>query len=172
MTIMRSRILAAIVFTAIGALALSGCGPKKENTSTMSYDLSPASNAKYLADNKAKEGVTTTADGLQYRIIKSGSGRRVTSGADKVTVMYKGWTIDGNVFDQTQPGATATFPAGALIPGWVEALRLMKEGDEWQLVIPSDLGYGDQGAGGAIGPNQTLVFNMTLVSVQPDAPPQ
>ncbi len=169
---MRSRIFTAIVFAAIGAAALTGCGPKKESTSAMSYDLSATSNAKFLADNKVKEGVTTTADGLQYRVIKSGSGKGVKSGADKVTVMYKGWTIDGKVFDQTQPGATATFPAGALIPGWVEALRLMKEGDEWQLVIPSDLGYGDQGAGADIGPNQTLVFDMTLVSVQPDAPPQ
>jgi FKBP-type peptidyl-prolyl cis-trans isomerase len=163
----KSALLAIFAAT----LVVSGCGPKKEDTSTMSYDLSATSNAKFLADNKVKDGVTTTADGLQYRIIKSGSGKGVKSGADKVTVMYKGWTIDGKVFDQTQPGATATFPAGALIPGWVEALRMMKEGDEWQLVIPSDLGYGDQGAGGAIGPNQTLVFDMTLVSVQPDAAP-
>ena len=169
---MRSRIVAAVALMAIGTLALTGCGPKKETTTTMSYDLSAASNARFLAANKVKDGVTTTPDGLQYRVIKSGSGRRVTSGADKVTVIYKGWTIDGHVFDQTPPGQTATFPAGALIPGWVEALRLMKEGDEWQLVIPSDLGYGEQGAGGDIGPNQTLVFDMTLVKVQPDQPPQ
>jgi peptidylprolyl isomerase len=168
MSFTKSALLAVFAAT----LVLSGCGQKKENTSTMSYDLSATSNAKYLADNKVKDGVTTTADGLQYRVIKSGSGTRVSSGADKVTVMYKGWTIDGKVFDQTPSGQTATFPAGALIPGWVEALRLMRAGDEWQLVIPSDLGYGEQGAGGAIGPNQTLVFDMTLVSVQPDAPPQ
>lgn len=152
-------------------LSLAGCGQKKEQ-STMSYDQSAASNAKFLADNKAKDGVKTTADGLQYRIIKSGSGKGVTSGADNVTVTYKGWTIDGKVFDQTQPGQTATFPAGRLIPGWVEALRMMHEGDEWQLVIPAELGYGAQGAGSAIGPNQTLVFDMTLVSVQPTPPPQ
>lgn len=163
--------ISALLAVFAATLVLAGCGPKKE-TSPVSYDLSAASNAKYLAENKVKEGVTTTADGLQYRVIKSGSGKRVTSGADKVTVMYKGWTIDGKVFDQTPPGQTATFPAGALIPGWVEALRLMKEGDEWQLVIPSDLGYGPDGAGSAIGPNQTLVFDMTLVSVQPDAAPQ
>jgi FKBP-type peptidyl-prolyl cis-trans isomerase len=167
MSFTKSALLAVFAAT----LVLCGCGQKKE-TSSVSYDLSAASNAKFLADNKVKDGVTTTADGLQYRIIKSGSGKRVTSGADKVTVTYKGWTIDGKVFDQTQPGQTATFPAGGLIPGWVEALRMMKEGDAWQLVIPSDLGYGDQGAGGAIGPNQTLVFDMTLVSVQPDAAPQ
>ncbi|HEY5337088.1 MAG TPA: FKBP-type peptidyl-prolyl cis-trans isomerase [Rhizomicrobium sp.] len=167
---MKSRILAAVVVAMIGTLALTGCGQKKE--ASMPYDLSTTSNTKFLADNKAKDGVKTTADGLQYRIIKSGSGKRVTSGADKVTVTYKGWTIDGHVFDQTQPGATATFPAGGLIPGWVEALRMMKEGDEWELVIPSSLGYGESGAGADIGPNQTLVFDMTLVSVAPDAPPQ
>lgn len=168
MSFRSSALLAVFAAT----LVIAGCGQKKENTTTMSYDLSATSNAKFLAENKVKDGVTTTADGLQYRVIKSGSGKRVTSGADKVTVTYKGWTIDGHVFDQTQPGATATFPAGALIPGWVEALRLMKEGDEWQLVIPSDLGYGEQGAGADIGPNQTLVFDMTLVKVQPDQPPQ
>ena len=168
MSFRNSALLA--VFAAM--LVIGGCGPKKEDTSTMSYDLSATSNTKFLADNKVKDGVTTTADGLQYRVIKSGSGKSVKSGADKVTVMYKGWTIDGKVFDQTQPGATATFPAGALIPGWVEALRLMKEGDEWQLVIPSDLGYGAQGAGADIGPNQTLGFDMTLVKGQPDQPPQ
>jgi FKBP-type peptidyl-prolyl cis-trans isomerase len=69
------------------------------------------------------------------------------------------------VFDQTDPGQSATFPAGALIPGWVEALQLMKEGDEWEIVIPSDLGYGPAGAGGVIPPNQTLVFNMALLKV-------
>jgi FKBP-type peptidyl-prolyl cis-trans isomerase len=168
MSFAKSALLAVFAAT----LVLSGCGQKKETSTPMSYDLSAASNARYLADNKVKDGVTTTADGLQYRVIKSGNGTRVTSGADKVTVMYKGWTIDGKVFDQTQAGQTATFPAGALIPGWVEALRLMRAGDEWQLVIPSDLGYGEQGAGADIGPNQTLVFDMTLVSVQPDAPPQ
>jgi FKBP-type peptidyl-prolyl cis-trans isomerase len=167
MSFKKSALLAVFAAT----LVLCGCGQKKE-TSSVSYDLSAASNAKYLTDNAAKEGVKVTPDGLQYRVIKSGSGKRVTSGGDKVTVTYKGWTIDGNVFDQTPPGQTATFPAGGLIPGWVEALRMMHEGDEWQLTIPSSLGYGEQGAGGAIGPNQTLVFDMTLVSVQPDAAPQ
>jgi len=83
-----------------------------------------------------------------------------------VNVTYKGWLIDGTVFDETPPGQTANFPAGALIPGWVEALQLMKEGDEWEIVVPSELGYGAQGAGGVIPPNQTLVFNMALLGVQ------
>ena len=152
------------------ALALAACGQKKE-TAPAGYDLSAASNARFLADNRAKDGVKTLPDGLQYRVIKSGSGKSPKSGADIVTVTYKGWLINGKVFDQTQEGQTASFPAGRLIPGWVEALRLMKEGDEWELVIPSDLGYGADGAGDAIPPNQTLMFDMTLLQVTPEAPP-
>jgi FKBP-type peptidyl-prolyl cis-trans isomerase len=163
----RFKVFAAALLT----LTLAACS--KHDAPRTTYDLSAASNTKFLADNKAKEGVRTTPTGLQYRVIKAGSGAGVTSGGDMVTVMYKGWTIDGKVFDQTQPGQTAQFPAGQLIPGWVEALRMMHEGDEWELVIPSDLGYGPNGTpDGSIGPNQTLVFDMTLVSIQPAAPPQ
>ena len=180
---MRLRQLGAIGFACLLTGALGACQkqnqaqtPSTEPTQTSSteqttvastYDLSPASNAKFLADNKAKPGVTVTADGLQYRVLEAGSGKSPTSGDDKVTVTYKGWTIDGKVFDQTNPGDTATFPAGRLIAGWVEALSLMKEGDSWELVIPSQLGYGEQGAGGDIGPNQTLVFQMKLIKVDP-----
>ncbi|HWA30362.1 MAG TPA: lipoprotein [Rhizomicrobium sp.] len=162
--------LSAFVFALAATLVLAGCGQKKEGTAK-SYDLSAKANAEYLADNKAKDGVKVTADGLQYRVLKSGTGDAVTSGADQVTVTYKGWTIDGKVFDQTPPGETRTFAAGRLIPGWVEALRMMHEGDEWQLVIPANLAYGADGAGDAIGPNQTLVFDMTLISVSHEAPP-
>jgi FKBP-type peptidyl-prolyl cis-trans isomerase FklB len=170
---MRSRILGMLTTAALGAVLLVGCGQKKEAIAApaATYDLSAASNARFLADNKAMAGVKTTADGLQYRVIKSGSGKSPTSDADMVTVTYKGWTIDGKVFDQTQAGQTATFAAGRLIRGWVEALRMMKEGDEWELVIPADLGYGAQGAGDAIGPNQTLVFDMTLISVAREPAP-
>src|SRR5262249_39718697 len=104
-------------------------------------DMSPEGNQKFLADNAKKAGVTTRPSGLQYRVIKQGAGKSPTVN-DVVNVTYKGWLIDGTVFDQTQPGQQASFPAGALIPGWVEALQLMKEGDEWEIVIPSDLGYG------------------------------
>lgn len=131
------------------------------------YDLSAASNKKFLADYAAKPGVFKTQDGLEYRIIRSGTGKAPQSGADMVTVSYKGSLINGKVFDHTEPGKNAVFPAGGLIPGWVEALSLMKEGDEWELVIPSELGYGPEGAGGDIPGNQTLVFDMTLVSVSP-----
>jgi FKBP-type peptidyl-prolyl cis-trans isomerase len=141
--------------------------PATDTAPAATYDLSAASNAKYLADNAAKPGVHKTADGLQYRVIKAGAGKTPQSPDDMVSVTYKGWLINGKVFDQTHD-APASFPAGGLIPGWVEALSMMKEGDEWELVIPSDLGYGEEGAGnGAIPGGQTLVFDMTLITVTP-----
>lgn len=129
-------------------------------------DLSPESNQQFLADNAKRPGVMTLPSGLQYQVIKSGTGKSPTP-EDLVTVTYRGQLINGMVFDETQPGKTATFPAGQLIPGWVEALQKMKEGDQWQLVIPANLGYGEAGAGGVIPPNQTLVFDMTLLKVEP-----
>jgi peptidylprolyl isomerase len=161
------RFKALAVAVALGALALSGCEQKQEKAAVVTYDLSAESNQKFLSENAQKPGVKRMPSGLQYRIIKAGSGKGVTSAADLVTVTYKGQLINGKVFDQTQPGQNAQFPAGRLIPGWVEALSLMKEGDDWELVIPSDLGYGAQGAGGVIPPNQTLVFEMTLLKVDP-----
>ncbi len=165
---MTMKFLASLAAVVIAGAVVGGCS--KQQPSSAHYDLTPQSNQKYLADNGAQKGVVTTASGLQYRVTTSGNGKRVTSPTDVVTVTYKGWTIDGHVFDQTQPGRTASFPAGRLIPGWVEALKLMREGDEWQLVIPSGLAYGADGAGADIGPNQTLVFNMKLISVAPPGP--
>lgn len=134
-------------------------------------DTSPESNKKFLEDNAKRPGVKVTADGLQYRVIKAGSGKMPTMPTDNVTVTYKGSLITGQVFDQTMDGMPATFPAGQLIPGWVEALQNMKEGDEWELVIPSSLGYGEAGAGGVIPPNQTLIFQMALLKVEPEGAP-
>jgi FKBP-type peptidyl-prolyl cis-trans isomerase len=160
----RISILTALL---LAPLLLAACEKKPEAPKTPAYDLTAASNTKFLTDNAAKPGVFKTPDGLQYRIIKSGAGKTPQRPDDMVTVRYKGWLINGKVFDQTQAGQSATFPAGNLIPGWVEALSLMKEGDEWELVIPSDLGYGPQGAGnGDIPGDQTLVFDMTLEKVQ------
>ncbi|MEI9996690.1 MAG: FKBP-type peptidyl-prolyl cis-trans isomerase [Rhizomicrobium sp.] len=158
------HILKSVASLAVAGLLLSACG---KSTEERHYDLSAESNQKFLADNGARKDVVTLPDGLQYRVITSGHGKQVASPADVVTVTYKGWTIDGHVFDRTKPGDTASFPAGRLIPGWVEALKLMHAGDEWQIVVPSDLGYGAEGAGADIGPNQTLVFNMQLISVAP-----
>ena len=173
---MRARILIALAVVA----SLSGCSKEQKPVSeknqpataaqtSAGYDLSADANKRFLADNAKKPGVIVRPDGLQYRVISSGTGATAKSGDDMVTVTYKGSLINGTVFDQTQPGQTATFPAGRLIPGWVEALSLMKEGDEWEIVIPSELGYGSTGAGGTIPPDQTLVFDMKLIAVKPAA---
>ena len=172
---MRAKTLIALSLIAASTVSLSGCGREhgpvaEKNQQSAAYDLSAASNKRFLADNAKKPGVIVRADGLQYRIIASGHGATPTKVDDVVTVTYKGSLINGKVFDQTQPGQTASFPAGRLIPGWVEALSLMKEGDEWELVIPAELGYGSQGAGDAIPPDQTLVFDMHLIAVKPAQP--
>lgn len=161
---MKKNVLAALAAAAVGMVLLNGCNQEKENM-TPAYTLSEESNKQFLADNAAKDGVVKRPSGLQYRVIQSGKGQAVKSGEDLVTVAYKGWLINGKVFDQTPPGRYAQFPAGRLIPGWVEALSLMKEGDEWQIVIPSDLAYGAMGAGADIPPNQTLVFDLKLMKV-------
>jgi len=179
---MRKRALAACLMIALGALtackkkeeaAPPPASPAAQSQATQpaaqpaGYDLSDDANQRYLKDNGAKPGVITLPDGLQYRVIKAGTGKSIGGPDDMVTVTYKGALIDGTVFDQTPAGQTASFPAGQLIPGWVEALKLMKEGDEWELVVPAALGYGAEGGGATIPPNQTLVFNMQLVSVGP-----
>jgi FKBP-type peptidyl-prolyl cis-trans isomerase len=165
------RILQIAAVAALGLVTLSACDNKKEETAksvpAKTYTLSEADNKQFLADYAAREGTKKTADGLMYRVIKAGTGASPKSPGDMVTVYYKGSTIDGKVFDQTEQGEPRSFPVGALIPGWVEALNLMKEGDEWELAIPSELGYGAEGAGGGvIPPNQALVFTMTLVRVE------
>lgn len=155
-----------ILVLLIAAAAIAGCtgsGPK-------AYDLSADSNVAYLKDNAEKSGVVIRPSGLQYRVIKAGAGR-TPKPTDMVRVTYTGKLIDGTMFDQTTAGQTAEFPAGKLIPGWVEALSLMKEGDRWELVIPSNLAYAERGAGDVIPPNQTLVFEMELIAVTtPQAP--
>jgi FKBP-type peptidyl-prolyl cis-trans isomerase len=128
--------------------------------------LSAEANAAYLAANAKKKGVIVKPDGLQIRIIQSGFGRRPAV-TDSVEVYYTGSLINGAVFDGTSPGLPANFKVNQVIPGWIEALQLMREGDHWQLVIPSNLGYGARGAGSMIPPDQVLVFDMTLVSSTP-----
>ena len=160
------RILTLVSVALLCAPTLA-CAKKTEQSATAQYDLSAASNQKFLTDYAAKPGAFKTQDGLQYRVLKAGTGKSPRSADDMVTVSYKGWLINGKVFDQTQKGQTAEFPAGQLIPGWVEALSLMKEGDHWELAVPSDLGYGPDGAGNDIPPNQSLVFDMTLIKVTP-----
>ena len=120
----------------------------------------------FLAENKKKPGVVTLASGLQYKVIEEGKGKSPKA-SDNVTVHYKGTLIDGTEFDSSfRRGQPATFNVSAVIPGWTEALQKMKEGSKWQLFIPSKLAYGEQGAGRAIGPNSTLIFEVELISVK------
>jgi FKBP-type peptidyl-prolyl cis-trans isomerase FklB len=120
----------------------------------------------FLAENKAKEGVKTAPSGLQYKVIKPGTGKKPQA-TDTVTVHYRGTLADGTEFDSSyRRGKPATFPVSGVIPGWTEALQLMEEGAKWQVVIPSKLAYGEQGSGQAIGPNATLIFEVELISIQ------
>ena len=121
---------------------------------------------KFLADNAKKEGVKVTASGLQYKVIKSGTGKTPKL-SDTVKTHYHGTLVDGTVFDSSvERKEPATFPVQGVIPAWTEALQLMKEGDKWQLFVPSKLAYGEQGAGGKIGPNATLIFEVELLSIE------
>ncbi|MBI5665642.1 MAG: FKBP-type peptidyl-prolyl cis-trans isomerase [Nitrospirae bacterium] len=120
----------------------------------------------FLAENKKKEGVKTLPSGLQYKVIKEGDGD-LPKATDTVTVHYKGTLIDGTEFDSSYSrGEPATFPVNGVIPGWTEALQLMKAGSKWQLFIPAGLAYGERGAGGKIGPNSALVFDVELISIK------
>lgn len=120
---------------------------------------------KFLNDNKTKEGVVTLPSGLQYKIISAGNGAIPKEG-DTVKCHYEGRLIDGNLFDSSiRRGEPAEFPVNGVIPGWVEALQLMPVGSKWQLFIPSDLAYGPNGAGQAIGPNETLIFDIELLDI-------
>jgi FKBP-type peptidyl-prolyl cis-trans isomerase FklB len=121
--------------------------------------------ASFLAENKKREGVKALPSGLQYQVLKEGTGKS-PSRQDRVTTHYHGTLIDGTVFDSSyERGQPATFPVSGVIAGWTEALQLMQEGAKWRLFIPSDLAYGSQGAGQDIGPNTTLIFDVELLSV-------
>ena len=129
-------------------------------------DENKASGVKFLSENKAKYGVVTLPSGLQYKVIKNGSGAK-PSKEDMVTVEYTGHLINGEVFDSTsKTGKPATFKLSQVIPGWIEALQLMPSGSTWEIYVPSSLAYGDRSVGGPIGPNETLIFNIHLLSVK------
>mgnify|MGYP003410052392 CR=1 FL=1 len=119
----------------------------------------------FLARNKGEKGVKTTASGLQYKVITAGKGRQPTA-EDTVTVNYRGTLIDGTEFDSSyKRNQPATFPVKGVIPGWTEALQLMKEGSKWMLYLPSAIAYGERGAGGMIGPNSALIFEVELLTI-------
>lgn len=121
-------------------------------------------NKAFLEENKKKDGVVTLKSGLQYKILKKGEGKSPKA-TDSVTVNYRGTFIDGTEFDSSyKRGQPATFQVNGVIPGWTEALLLMKEGAKWELFIPANLGYGERGAG-QIPPNSTLIFEVELLSI-------
>jgi len=121
----------------------------------------------YLAANKKKKGVVTLASGLQYKVLKVGTGKIHPKATDKVVTHYHGTLINGTVFDSSYDrGDAVSFPVNAVIKGWTEALQKMKVGDKWQLVIPSNLAYGEQGAPPSIGPSATLIFDVELLEIQ------
>ena len=120
----------------------------------------------FLAENKKKEGVKTLPSGLQYKVITEGTGK-TPKAEDTVITNYRGTLIDGTEFDSSyKRGQPATFPVKGVIPGWTEALQLMKEGSKWELFIPASLAYGERGAGNVIGPYATLIFEIELISVK------
>lgn len=120
---------------------------------------------KFLAENGKKEGVTTTASGLQYEVLKAGDGAKPVA-TDKVNVHYHGTLINGKVFDSSvERGQPITFGVQEVIKGWTEALQLMPVGSKWRIYIPSTLAYGEQGAGGDIGPNEALIFDVELLGI-------
>lgn len=120
----------------------------------------------FLAENALKEGVVTLPSGLQYKVLTEGTGKTPTA-TSTVTTHYSGRLLDGTEFDSSvKVGKPATFQVDGVIAGWTEALHLMKEGSKWELYIPATLAYGEQGAGGVIPPNATLVFEILLISVQ------
>jgi FKBP-type peptidyl-prolyl cis-trans isomerase FklB len=129
-------------------------------------DASREAGEAFLSENEAKDGIVTTESGLQYEILEEGTGQKPGL-EDNVTTHYHGTLIDGTVFDSSvDRGEPVTFPVNGVIPGWTEALQLMSVGSKWRLYIPSDLAYGQRGAGQTIGPNETLIFEVELISIE------
>lgn len=120
----------------------------------------------FLASNKTKDGVITLPDGLQYKILKTGAGQKPTA-TQTVSVNYRGTLVDGTEFDNSyKRGQPAEFPLNGVVKGWTEALELMPVGSKWQIYIPPDLAWGERGAGGLIGPNATVIFEIELLAIK------
>jgi FKBP-type peptidyl-prolyl cis-trans isomerase len=167
-----SNVLALVLLSLV---ALPVCGQTTVNAAPAAagvpgpaYDISADANKHFLADYAVRPNVKKLPDGLMYRVLKSGDGQQqqVQKNSDWATVYYRGSLITGKVFDKTKPEEPTALQVGNLIPGWTEALKLMKTGDTWELVIPADLGYGSDGKGEVIPADQTLVFVMALTKVE------
>ena len=149
-----------VLAAGVAALTVAACS-KPETASAPAEKTETAAAAPAAAGGK----VVTTQSGLQYEVLVSGTGKS-PSASDSVTVNYRGTLTDGTEFDSSyKRGQPAVFPVNRVIPGWTEALQLMKEGDKWKLTIPPQLAYGERGAGKVIPPNSTLVFEVELIKV-------
>ncbi|MBI3606564.1 MAG: FKBP-type peptidyl-prolyl cis-trans isomerase [Nitrospirae bacterium] len=139
---------------------------KAQQMAQQAADKNQKDGEAFLAENKKKPGVVTLPSGLQYKVIKEGTGK-IPKATDTVETHYRGTLIDGTEFDSSyKRNEPASFPVNGVIKGWTEALQLMKVGSKWQLVVPSTLAYGAQGAGQLIGPNATLIFEVELLSIK------
>jgi FKBP-type peptidyl-prolyl cis-trans isomerase len=149
----------AVILTLVGVLVWTGT--QGQVAAVRTADM------KYLSDNKGKPGVITTASGLQYSVIREGNGPRPAA-KDTVLVHYEGKLIDGTVFDSSyQRGQPAAFPLDQVIPGWTEGVQLMPVGSKYHFVVPPQLAYGAQGAGGVIPPGAVLEFDIELLAAKP-----
>lgn len=154
-----TQLVSALFIIAIGftLFSFANAGTPTENK---------AAGEKFLADNAKKKAIKTTASGLQYEVIAAGSGKVNPKATDTVTVHYKGTTIDGKEFDSSyKRGEPTSFPLNAVIPGWTEGVQLMTEGSKYRFFIPSNLAYGENGAPGAIEPNEALIFEVELLKI-------
>ena len=151
--------------TTIQAFGQKLMAKREEDQKALGEKNKTASEA-YMTENAKKEGIKTTASGLQYKVVTEGKGAKPKAD-DVVEVNYKGTLIDGTEFDSSyKRGQPVTFPVNGVIPGWTEALQLMPVGSKYELYIPSDLAYGPGGTGGVIGPNQALVFEVELLDIK------
>lgn len=153
-----NQIISVIIALAAGFITFSmaNAGSPEENK---------VAGTTFLAENGKKTNIKTTASGLQYEVLTEGKGKKPTA-SDNVTVHYKGTTIDGKEFDSSYGrGEPTSFPLNQVIPGWTEGVQLMSEGSKYKFYIPSNLAYGEQGAGGTIGPNETLIFEVELIKI-------
>lgn len=166
---MKMNQLVAITLGLMSTAAVAATSPSttaSESKTAMSSTTAPVSGAAFLAENKNKPGVVTLPDGLQYKIIKAGTGPKPGL-ENTVVVNYEGTLINGKKFDSSYDrNEPAVFKVSQVIHGWVEALQLMPVGSTWELYIPANLAYGEEGAPPVIGPNETLIFKVELLGIQ------
>ncbi len=157
--------LLSLMLLALSCSSESGKTDDKAQDKTMAQDQNLTPDQQFLVDNREKDGVIETASGLQYKVLTEGSGPK-PSATDQVTVHYRGTLINGSEFDSSYSrGTPATFPLNRVIRGWTEGLQLMNVGSKYEFYIPSELGYGNRGAGAQIGPGATLIFEVELLKI-------